>query len=282
MDKNIFISYRRDTGSTLARLVYDRFRIEKKWNAFLDVEELAAGDFRKAIREKMRSCDVFVLILSKNSLDRCSDSQDNVRQEIEVARQENLAIIPITSEDFEWPRNMPEGLEYIKDYNAIPYIQVYSESCFNRLYDFIEGVRKRNNAIARQKAAAARQKKMKEAAAAAGQALIKKNTSAAREKSNRPDVNTGKKKKSPLIVGILGIIAVLAITFGVRSVLGRMDKTEVKGTVEEREEISEETVEKEVEEKAEETELPEKDKSDTEDTARENPLKAILGCPAAN
>ena len=52
MDKSIFISYRRDTGSMLARLVYDRITIQKRWHAFLDVEELAAGDYRKAIREK--------------------------------------------------------------------------------------------------------------------------------------------------------------------------------------------------------------------------------------
>ena len=52
MDKNIFISYRRDTGSILARLVYDRITIQKRWNAFLDVEELAAGTFERRSRKK--------------------------------------------------------------------------------------------------------------------------------------------------------------------------------------------------------------------------------------
>lgn len=213
MDKSIFISYRRDTGSMLARLVYDRITIQKRWHAFLDVEELAAGDFRKAIREKMRSCDIFILILSKNSLDRCSDPQDNVRLEIETAREENLAFIPVTSEDFEWPQKMPEGLEYVKDCNAIPYIQVYSQNFFERLYDFIKDVRKKNNA-------AARQTKMKEAMEAR-QVLIRKTASAAGKKTDISDDGSGNKKKtSSLLFGFLGILAALAIVFGVKTLHG--------------------------------------------------------------
>lgn len=220
MDKNIFISYRRDTGSMLARLVYDRITIQKRWHVFLDVEELAAGDFRRAIQEKMRSCDIFILILSKNSLDRCSDLQDNVRLEIETAREENLAFIPVMTEDFEWPQKMPEGLEYVKDCNAVPYIQVYSQSFFERLYEFIKDVRKKNNAAARHEAAAAMQEKVK-GAAETRQALIKKAESARRDKSRSSGAGSGDKKKTALLLsGILGIIAVLAIVFGVRTVCG--------------------------------------------------------------
>lgn len=218
MDKNIFISYRRDTGSMLARLVYDRITIQKRWHVFLDVEELAAGDFRKAIQEKMRSCDIFILILSKNSLDRCSDPQDNVRLEIETAKEQNLAFIPVTSEDFEWPQKMPEGLEYVKDCNAVPYIQVYSQSFFERLYEFIKDIRKKNNTAARHEAAAAMKEKVKEAAETR-QAFKKKAESARREKDLNSVENSGEKKKSMLLLsGFLGIIAVLAIVFGVKMV----------------------------------------------------------------
>ena len=218
MDNNIFISYRRDTGSILARLVYDRITIQKRWHAFLDVEELAAGDFRRAIQEKMRSCDIFILILSKNSLDRCSDPQDNVRLEIETAREENLAFIPITSEDFEWPQKMPEGLEYVKDCNAVPYIQVYSQSFFERLYEFIKDIRKKNNTAARHEAAAAMKEKVK-AAAETRQTLKKKAESARLEKALNSGENSSDKKKTMLLLsGILGIIAVLAIVFGLKMI----------------------------------------------------------------
>ncbi len=89
----------------------------------------------------MDKCDIFLLILSRNALNRCSNSGDNVRQEILEALDRKLAMIPVTAEDFVWPDKMPEGIEVIQDYNAIPYVQVYSDQFFERLYSFIETVR---------------------------------------------------------------------------------------------------------------------------------------------
>lgn len=79
----------------------------------------------------MDKCDIFLLILSRNALNRCSNSGDNVRQEILEALDRNLAMIPVTAEDFVWPDKMPEGIEVIQDYNAIPYVQVYSDQFLN-------------------------------------------------------------------------------------------------------------------------------------------------------
>ena len=145
MKDGIFISYRRNTGSTMARMVYDRLRLEKQYHCFLDVETLNAGNFRDHIDSEMDRCDVFLLILTANALNRCSNPNDNVRQEILMAMEKNLTIIPITAEDFSWPDRMPEGLESIQNYNAIPYIQVYSEQFFERLYSFIETIRSERN-----------------------------------------------------------------------------------------------------------------------------------------
>ena len=141
MRQGIFISYRRDTGSTMARMIYDRVRLEKKYQCFLDVEKLNAGNFREHIAQEMGKCDIFLLILSKNALNRCVNPNDNVRQEIELALEKRLPIIPVMSEDFYWPDVMPQGLESIKDLNGVPYIQVYSEQFFERLYSFIETIR---------------------------------------------------------------------------------------------------------------------------------------------
>ena len=139
--QGIFISYRRDTGSMMSRMIYDRLRLEKGYHCFLDVQELKAGNFREKIKQKMSECDIFILVLSRNALDRCSNPEDNVRREIETAKEMGLTFIPAMSDDFIWPEKMPEGLEYIKDINAIPYMQVYSESFFERLYTFIESKR---------------------------------------------------------------------------------------------------------------------------------------------
>lgn len=146
MGHNIFISYRRSTGSLMATLVHHE--LIKKYPVFLDVEQLAAGNFQVGIEEEMKSCDTFILILSKDSLDRCGNPDDNVRLEILAAKRYGLAIIPVMTEDFVWPEKMPAGLEDLKFYNAIPYVQVYGDSFFERLYNFIEGT---NSHAAREK-----------------------------------------------------------------------------------------------------------------------------------
>ena len=51
--QGIFISYRRDTGSMMSRMIYDRLRLEKGYHCFLDVQELQAGNFREKIKQKM-------------------------------------------------------------------------------------------------------------------------------------------------------------------------------------------------------------------------------------
>ena len=140
MKQGIFISYRRDTGSTMARMIYDRLRLEKHYECFLDVEKLNVGNFRENIAFEMEKCRIFLLILSRNALNRCVNQEDNVRQEIEAAMERGLEIIPVTDEDFVWPETMPEGLERIKDFNAIPYVQVYSDQFFERLYSFIDNI----------------------------------------------------------------------------------------------------------------------------------------------
>ena len=146
MKQGIFISYRRDTGSTMARMIYDRLRLERHYECFLDVEKLNVGNFRENIAAEMDKCRIFLLILSRNALNRCVNPNDNVRQEIEAAMERNLEIIPVTDSDFSWPEPMPEGLETVKDMNAIPYVQVYSDQFFERLYSFIENIRAEDRA----------------------------------------------------------------------------------------------------------------------------------------
>ena len=73
MKQGVFISYRRDTGDVMATLIYNRLCLIKGYQCFLDVKGLDVGDFRKQILEKMDDCDIFLLVLSKDALDRCSN-----------------------------------------------------------------------------------------------------------------------------------------------------------------------------------------------------------------
>ena len=133
--QGIFISYRRSTGSIMARLIFDRLRMEKGYKCFLDVAGLDVGDFRQQIREKMDDCDIFLMVLSKDSLERCSDPDDNVLQEILAAKEKKLAIIPVTTDDFVRPDHLSKEIEDIPYHNAVEYYQSYSDDFFKHLYD---------------------------------------------------------------------------------------------------------------------------------------------------
>ncbi len=46
--KKVFISYRRDTGSAMARMIFDKLK-QENYACFLDVDTLRAGDFHQRI-----------------------------------------------------------------------------------------------------------------------------------------------------------------------------------------------------------------------------------------
>ena len=85
MDKyDIFISYRRDGGRDIARPI--KLELEKHgYSVFLDFDELKDGSFNQKIKDAIASAPIFIVILSSHALDRCSNQDDWVRQEIEYA-----------------------------------------------------------------------------------------------------------------------------------------------------------------------------------------------------
>ena len=141
MKQGIFISYRRETGDVMARLIYENLCKQRGYKCFLDVAGLDVGDFRKQILEKMDDCDIFLLVLSKDSLDRGSDPNDLVLQEIIAAKAKKLAIIPVTTKEFVRPDHLPEEIEDIPYHNAVEYYQSYSDDFFDHLCKRIDDFR---------------------------------------------------------------------------------------------------------------------------------------------
>ena len=136
-NKWVYISYRWDTGDVFARMIRDHLRMVKGYKCFLNLKLLPAEDLRRKIMREIPMCDIFILILSRNALARCNKLNDHMRLEITLAREEEIPVIPIMSEDFTWPEKMPEEIEYIKYLNAIYYSQEYSEHFLKRLCHFI-------------------------------------------------------------------------------------------------------------------------------------------------
>jgi hypothetical protein len=101
-DKNaydVFISYRRDGGETMAILLCERLK-SSGLRVFLDVESLNAGRFNQQLLRVIEGCKDVVAILSKNSLDRCVNEDDWVRRELAHAFLHKKNVIPFILRGF--------------------------------------------------------------------------------------------------------------------------------------------------------------------------------------
>ena len=117
-----FISYRRDNGFYIARLVRDQLE-KREISAFLDLEELRSGEFNKKLYEAIGNSRNFILILSPGALDRCVYEDDWVRKEILAAVELKRNIIPVLGENFEWPRALyskfPEEICALEHFSGV-------------------------------------------------------------------------------------------------------------------------------------------------------------------
>ena len=118
---DIFISYRRKdsdgkvSGRDIAARIKNAFE-DRGYDVFFDLENIQDGFFDEIIIPAIRTCKVFILILSTDALVRCSNQDDWVRREIKEAIDSGCHIIPINPDGaFEgWPKDLPNEIELIK------------------------------------------------------------------------------------------------------------------------------------------------------------------------
>ena len=137
---DIFISYRREGGYVMARLLYDRFK-QMGLHPFFDLEELKSGKFDTKLYENIEESSNFVLVLPPRSLDRCSEEGDWFRLEIEHAIKLKKNIIPVMMTGFTWPDSLPESLSSLSSYNGVQMNNEYFDACIARLNTMLIEVR---------------------------------------------------------------------------------------------------------------------------------------------
>lgn len=118
---DIFISYRRldehgnISGRDQARLIAKQLELEG-YHPFFDYSEIKDNEFDKVILPAIENCKVFILVLTKDSLNRCKNEEDWVRKEIETALGVGCKIINVTPDNSfnGWPTVLPESLSAIR------------------------------------------------------------------------------------------------------------------------------------------------------------------------
>lgn len=136
VDYQVFISYRRDGGEYLAGRISDKLR-ERGFKVFYDVESMRSGTFNTQLLEAIDVCEDFLLVLPPNGLDRCVDEEDWVRKEIVHALENKKNIIPIMMRGFEFPENLPEKIEVVKNYEGVRAASDYFDAVIDRIQSLL-------------------------------------------------------------------------------------------------------------------------------------------------
>jgi tetratricopeptide (TPR) repeat protein len=133
--KTVFISYRR-TNIYIARAVYQDLRANG-YDVFLDYQSIDSGDFSQVILNQIAARAHFVLILTPSALERCVNSDDMVRQEIEHAIALKRNVVPLIFEGFDYKVTEPylasESLKRLPKYNGLHVPDDYFEEAMVRL-----------------------------------------------------------------------------------------------------------------------------------------------------
>ena len=134
---DVFLSYRRDGGEMLAKLLHDQL-VRQGLRVFLDVESLRSGQFNTKLLDVIAQARDFVLILPPNALDRCQAPDDWVRMEIEHAIKLKKNIVPVMMRGFTWPTNLPASLSTLSLYNGVSASHEYFDAAVGKLINMLQ------------------------------------------------------------------------------------------------------------------------------------------------
>lgn len=137
---DIFISYRRDGGYAMARLLYECLR-NTGFSVFLDLEELKSGQFNDKLYQEIDRCKNFLLVLPPNSLARCNAENDWLRLEIEHALKQKKNIIPVMMVGFEFPDDLPPSLQVIPFLHGVKISREYFDATIKKIISMLQGVK---------------------------------------------------------------------------------------------------------------------------------------------
>ena len=138
---DVFISYRRESGSQLASLLKVYLEV-RGLSTFLDVTSLGGGKFDEALLTVIRQSSNVVVILSPNSLQRCMGDdriEDWLHKELVCALESKVTVVPVCDPNFSWPleKNLPVGLRSLCRMNAVNWSHEYQEATVERLIKFL-------------------------------------------------------------------------------------------------------------------------------------------------
>jgi hypothetical protein len=124
---SVFISYRRDPSSDLARYIRKEL-VDAGAHVFLDVDDIDKGRFENVIRSNIENSESFLLLLAPETL-----QSEWVRREVNLALEHDKNIIPLMMPDFSMEEHVPEELTALRRLHGIPYTHHYAEAALEKV-----------------------------------------------------------------------------------------------------------------------------------------------------
>ena len=137
IEKTVFISYRRSTGSAWALAVSQNLT-QSGYDVFFDYQGIASGDFEQVILENIRTRAHFLVLLTPSALERVDQPGDWLRREIEAALEHRRNIVPLMLEGFDFATpsigsHLTGTLAPLKSYNGLTVPVEYFDEAMSRL-----------------------------------------------------------------------------------------------------------------------------------------------------
>ncbi len=133
--KTVFISYRRQVSSFIARAIFQHLR-EYGYDVFMDVENIDSGTFDTIILNQIAARAHFLVILTPGSVEGCAEPGDWVRCEIETAIDLGRNIVPVLVNNFEFSNyadKLTGKLEQLQRYSGLTLPHDYFDAAMERL-----------------------------------------------------------------------------------------------------------------------------------------------------
>lgn len=133
-----FISYRREGGAELARVIKLGL-LMRDIDSFLDVDDLGPSRFGPQLLEKIAEAPNFVVVLTPGCLDRCVNSDDWMRTEIAYALQLQRNVIPVMKRGFEFPpsTSLPVEIATLPEFSGVEYSHQHFDGSITQLIKFL-------------------------------------------------------------------------------------------------------------------------------------------------
>lgn len=134
-EKTVFISYRRDVSSFIARAIFMDLRANG-YDVFMDVESIDSGTFDTVILNQIAARAHFLVILTPGSVERCVEADDWLRREIETAMDLRRNVVPLLVNNFSFKGNeqyLKGKLAQLTRYNALNVPHDFFDEAMSRL-----------------------------------------------------------------------------------------------------------------------------------------------------